>query len=73
MGREGEREGVNIDVQEIHWPVASHIPPTRDLASNPDICPDWEVSGDPLVCRLAPNPLSHIARARAYNFYVWEP
>ena len=35
--REGKREG------ETHQcVVASHIPPTGDLAYNPDMCPDWE-------------------------------
>ena len=33
---EGEREG------EKHESVASHTPPTRDLAHNPGICPDQE-------------------------------
>ena len=40
-GREKERER-NISVQEIHWSVASHTPPTGDL------CPDWESSQQPL-------------------------
>ena len=35
-GREKER-GRNIDVQEIHKSVASHTPPTEDLACNPGI------------------------------------
>ena len=36
--REGERE------EEKHqWGgVASHMPPTGDLACNPGMCPDWE-------------------------------
>ena len=34
--REGEREG------EKHCVVASHVPPTGDLAHNPGRCPDWE-------------------------------
>ena len=25
-----------------HWQVASHTPPTGDLAHNPGMCPDWE-------------------------------
>ena len=33
--REGEREG------EKHLSVASHTPPTVDLACNPGMCPDW--------------------------------
>ena len=42
-GREGERER-NIDVREIHLSVVSHTPPTRDLACNPGMCPDWELN-----------------------------
>ena len=36
-GREGEREG-----QKHQCVVASHMPPTGDLAHNPGMCPDWE-------------------------------
>ena len=39
---EGEREG------EIHqWVVASHAPPTGDLAHNTGMCPDWESNQRP--------------------------
>ena len=34
--KEGEKER-NINV----W-FASYMPPTGDLARNPDMCPDWE-------------------------------
>ena len=40
-GREKERER-NIDVREKHPLVASHMPPTADLARNPGSCPDRE-------------------------------
>ena len=37
VGREGERE------REKHQcVVACHTSPTRDLACNPGLCPDWE-------------------------------
>ena len=36
-GREGEREG-----EKHQCVVASHAPPTGDLAYNPGMCPDWE-------------------------------
>ena len=39
-GNVKERER-NIDVLEIHQLVASHTPPTGDLAHNPGVCPDW--------------------------------
>ena len=35
--REGEREG-----EKHQCVVASHEPPTGDLACNPGMCPDWE-------------------------------
>ena len=58
-GREGEKEG-----EKHQCVVASHVPPTGDLTwltaqastltGNP--------TGDPLVCRLALNPLSHTSQ-----------
>ena len=33
----GEREG-----EKHQCVVASHTPPTGDLAGNPGLCPDWE-------------------------------
>ena len=36
-GRQGEREG-----EKHQCVVASHAPPSRDLAQNPGVCPDWE-------------------------------
>ena len=42
-GREKEKER-NIDVQEIHRSVASHMDPTGDLAHNPGTCPDQELN-----------------------------
>ena len=36
-GREEEREG-----EKHQCVVASHVPPTGDLAHNPGMCPDWE-------------------------------
>ena len=41
-GREGEREG-----EKHHCVVASHMPPTGDLACNPHMCPDWELNQPP--------------------------
>ena len=33
-----------MDVQEKHLSVASHTPRTGDLARNPVMCLDWELS-----------------------------
>ena len=41
-GREGEREGAKHQCV-----VASYMPPTRDLACNPGMCPAWEVNQRP--------------------------
>ena len=35
--REGEKEG-----EKHQCVIASHTPPTGDLARNPGMCPDWE-------------------------------
>ena len=40
--REGEREG-----EKHHCVVASHVPPTGDLAHNPGMGPDWESNWGP--------------------------
>ena len=37
--KEGEKEG-----EKHQCVVASHMPPTGDLAHNPGMCPDWESS-----------------------------
>ena len=39
--RERRRE-VERDGEKHQCVVASHASPTRDLAHNPDMCPDWE-------------------------------
>ena len=41
-GRVGEREG-----KKYQCVVASHAPPTGDLARNPGMCPDWELNQRP--------------------------
>ena len=40
-GREKEKER-NSNVWELHGSAASRTPPSRDLACNPGMCPDWE-------------------------------
>ena len=41
-GREGEGEG-----EKHQCVVASHAPPTGDLAHNPGMCPNWESNQQP--------------------------
>ena len=45
-----------------HQLVAFHMPPTRDLACNPGMCPDWESNWRPFVRRLELSPLSHTSQ-----------
>ena len=40
--RAGEKEG-----EEHQCVVASCVPPARDLARNPGMCPDWELNQGP--------------------------
>ena len=57
-GRDGEREG-----EKQQCVVASHTPPTGDLAHNPGMCPDWESNQQPFgVHKLVLNPLSHTSQ-----------
>ena len=41
-GRKGEREG-----EKHQCVVASHAPPSGDLAHSPGMCPDWESNQQP--------------------------
>ena len=47
-GREGVREG-----EKHQCVVASHTPPTGDLACNPGMCPDWESNWQPFGLQAA--------------------
>ena len=38
----GRGEGREKEGEKHQCVVASHTPPTRDLAHNPGMCPDWE-------------------------------
>ena len=64
-GKEKEMQR-NFKVQENHWSFASHTPPTRDLADNPGMCPDWEWNwtSDFSISRMIPNPLSHTSQGQ---------
>ena len=55
--REGEREG-----EKYQCAVASHTPPTGDLACNPGMCPDWESNQRPFGSQPTLNPLSHTSQ-----------
>ena len=56
-------------MQEIHWSVASHTPPTGNLPRNSGMCPlTGNRTSDLLVCRLALNPLSHTSQVHRKHF-----
>ena len=61
-GRERGRVG-----EKCQCVVASHTPPTGDLACSPGICPDWVSNQQPFGHRLALNPLSHTSQG--YFFF----
>ena len=56
-GKEGERVG-----EKHQCVVASLVPPTGDLARNPGCALTRNQTGNPLVHRLALNPLSHTSQ-----------
>ena len=63
--REGERQG-----EKHPSVVVSHPSPTGNLACNLGMCPNWELNCDPLVCRLALNPLSHTSQGSIPNVLI---
>ena len=72
-GREGVKEReTNIGVQEKLRSVASCTSPTRDLARNPGLCPDWDRTSDLSVCRVTHNPLSHTSQDRNLDAHIQE-
>ena len=50
--------------------VASHVPPTGDLAHNPGCALTGNRTCDPFVCRLVYNPLSHTSQGPFWDFCV---
>ena len=66
-GREGEREGAKHQCV-----VASHAPPTGDLARNPDMCPDWELNRQPLGSQAGTQSTeSHQPEPQAYFWWTY--
>ena len=60
-GREKERDR-NINVRHKHQLVASHTPPTGDLACNQAHALTRNQTGNPSICGTMPNPPSHISQ-----------
>ena len=40
-----------------HQLIASHTPPTKDLAHNPSMCPDWESNWQPFSLQAGNLPI----------------
>ena len=71
--REGRRERDrerNIDVWEIHQLVASHAPPTWDLAHNPGMYPDWESNWWPFSLQASTQSTEPHQPGPMSNFWV---
>ena len=66
-GREGEREG-----EKHPCVVASRVPPTREPGPQPRyVCAlTGNRTGDPVVLRLALNPLSHTRQGSSQLFSI---
>ena len=62
-GAGGEREG-----EKHQCVVASWVPPTRDLACNPGMCPDWELNQRPFGSQAGAQSLSHTSQGSFYSF-----
>ena len=62
-GREGEREG-----EKHQCVVASHAPPTRDLACNPGMCPAWESNRQPCGCQAGTQSIPATTVPRDFYF-----
>ena len=68
MGQGERKRERNIDVQEIHQSVASHMPPTGDVVHNPNMCPDWELNQWPFGLWPVVSPLRHTSKGPFYLF-----
>ena len=63
-GREGEREG-----EKPQCVVASHAPPTGDLAHNPGMCPNWDSNQRSFGLQAGAQPLSHTSQGEIVVFF----
>ena len=76
MEREGEREG-----EKHKCVVASHVPLTGDLASNPGMYPDWESNWRLFGLQAHPQStephqaglLNNICNSSETNVITWLP
>ena len=67
-GREQERVG-----KKHQRMVASHVPPTGDLACNPGMCPDWESNQRPFGSQAGTQSIEpHQLRPEMYVFTLFQ-
>ena len=67
--REKEMER-NIHMQGINQLVASHAPPTGDLASNPGMWPDWESNLKPFGLQAGTQSTETQQPGLTYAFFL---
>ena len=65
MGMEGERKG-----EKHQYVVASHMPPTRDLACNPGKCSDQKLNQQPFASQAGTQSTEpHLPGLFPVNFF----
>ena len=64
-----EREEGRERGREHQCVVASQVPPTRDLALNPGMCPDQESNKSPFGSQVGTQSLSHTCNGKFFQQY----
>ena len=59
---------MNIDARNAKW-LPLVCTPTRNQISNPGTYPDWNGTGDLLLCRTTPHHLSHTGQGNPWIFF----
>ena len=59
-----QRKGGRKRGRENQCVVASHVPPTGDLAHNPGMCSDWELNQQPFDSQSGTQSLSHTSQGK---------
>ena len=68
-GKGRRKRGRNIDVWETHQSVACCMPPAGDPASNPGMCPDWELNRQPFVSQAGPQSIEPHQSGLKYTYF----
>ena len=67
-----QRKGMGEREEDKHWSVASHMPPTRDLACNQGMCPDWESNRQPFSLQPVTQPTEPHQSGLKSSVFNWE-